>query len=411
MHVLVFNPGGNSLKLEVVRCSPAQKNASEGAKLIDIIVEGIGKQPKLSRFPGKQIDHSEPIEAPDYAAAAANMLRWLDCREEVPPLENIDCVGVRVVHGGDRFTHPTEITDEVSRGIRDLAKWAPLHNKRSVEILPAIRERLPHSPVYAVFDTAFHRTIPDFAQLYAIPPDLSEKHRIRRYGFHGISHRYMLERYAALTAQPPEKVTIVTMHLESGCSVTAISNGKSVENTMGLTPLEGLMMGTRSGDVDPALIPFLMRAEGLGIDDVMELLNKKSGLMGVSGKSLDTRVLMKDYDTDPRVRLAIDMFCYRVLKSVEAGLAPVGGAQAVIFGGGIAENTLLLRGRVCAGLRWCGLQIDEARNQTLIDIEGRLSTEDSPIQAWVIPVEEGSQIAHECSQQIAGKNRTKSSQP
>jgi len=409
MHVLVFNPGGNSLKVEVVRCDPEQKTASQATKLIDIIVEGIGREAKLSRFSGKKVDHSEPFEAENYADAAANILQWLARRDEVPPLDEIECVGVRVVHGGDRFTQPTEITEEVSGEIMDLAKWAPLHNQRSVEILPPLRQRLPRVPIYAVFDTAFHRTIPEFAHRYAIPPDLADRHCIRRYGFHGISHRYMLDRYAYLAGRPPGEVTIVTMHLESGCSVTAISNGKSVENTMGLTPLEGLMMGTRSGDVDPALIEYLMRAENLTIEDVMELLNKKSGLLGVSGKSLDTRVLMKEYDTNGRARLAMDMFSFRVMKSVGACLAALGGAQAVVFGGGIGENTLSVRQRVCDGLRWCGLEIDEERNRTLIDVEGRISTDASAIQAWVVPVEEGLQIAHECAGAISPK--TNQSQP
>jgi acetate kinase len=269
-------------------------------------------------------------------------------------------------------------------------------------VLAPIRKRLPNAPIYGVFDTAFHRTIPDHAALYAIPFELSEKHLIRRYGFHGTSHRYMLGRYAQLAEKPINECTLVTMHLESGCSVTAIRNGRSIDNTMGMTPLEGLMMGTRSGDGDPSLIPFLMREEQLEVDEVMTMLNKKSGLLGVSGESLDTRVLMEHYDTNPRVRLAMEMFSYRVLKAVGAHLAALGGADAVIFGGGIAENTRLVRSRIADGLRWCGLELDPQANDILIDIEGRLSTEDSPLQAWVIPVEEGLQIAHECCHAIAG---------
>jgi acetate kinase len=252
-------------------------------------------------------------------------------------------------------------------------------------------------PIYGVFDTAFHRTIPDHAALYAIPLELSQKHLIRRYGFHGISHRYLLERYAHLAARPVTECNLVTMHLESGCSVTAIRNGKSIDNTMGFTPLEGLMMGTRSGDVDPAIIPFLIREEHMKLDEVMTLLNRKSGLLGVSGESLDTRVLMQHYDTVPRVNLAMEMFSYRVRKAVGAGLAALGRADAVIFGGGIAENTVLVRNRVGEGLRCFGLEIDPVANETLIDIEGRLSTLESPLQAWVILVEEGLQIAHECA--------------
>jgi acetate kinase len=273
------------------------------------------------------------------------------------------------------------MTSEVESAIRELTKWAPLHNRRSLEIVPPLRRQFHDVPLYAVFDTAFHTTIPPKARYYPIPYELSQKHDIRRHGFHGISHRYLMERYAAIVNESSDKLNLVTMHLESGCSVTAIAGGKSVDNTMGLTPLEGLMMGTRSGDVDPSLVAFLMQQEHLDPADVMEILEKKSGLLGVSGKSLDTRILMLDYDTEERVRLAMEMFSYRVLKAVGAYLAALGGAHAVIFGGGIAENTALVRQRVCDGLRWCGLEMDPEQNRALIDVEGRLSTASSPIQA------------------------------
>ncbi len=407
MNVLVFNPGSNSLKAGIVRCPAAQSPASSGEKLVEVIVEGIGKDPRLSVYRGKSIAHSEPIQARDFADASASILRWLEHRsasqEPAFELSHIECVGIRVVHGGAGFTKPTPITAEVEQEISALAKWAPLHNPRSVEILPPLRRRFPDTPFYAVFDTAFHCTIPPSAALYAIPIELARKHNIRRYGFHGISHRYLLERYAAIQHKRPDELNLVTMHLESGCSVTAIANGRSVDNTMGLTPLEGLMMGTRSGDVDPALIPFLAQEERLGISEVMTILEKQSGLLGVSGKSLDTRILMRDYDTDERVRLAMEMFSYRVLKAVGAYLCALHGAHAVIFGGGIAENTPLVRQRVCEGLRWCGLEMDEQQNRTLIDIEGRLSTPNSPVRAYVIPVEETLQIACECNQAIQKK--------
>jgi acetate kinase len=396
MNVLVINPGGNSLKAEVVSCDPAEKSASDARYLKSVIVEGIGKEGKLSEYNGKAIAHSQPIEAPDYGTAAANIFRWLQSHRAHLSISDYHLVGVRVVHGGSRFSGPVEITPEVEREIVGFEKWAPLHNQRSVEILPAIRDRFRGVPIFAVFDTAFHRTIPDYAATYAVPYELSQKHQIRRYGFHGISHRYLMERYAHVTGRTPQSLNLITMHLESGCSVTAIEQGKSVDNTMGLTPLEGLMMGTRSGDVDPALIPFLAQAEGIDLDEIMKILNKESGLLGVSGISLDTRVLVEQYDSNPRVKLAMEMFAYRVLKAVGAYLCALDGADAVIFGGGIAENTIIFRERVCAGLRWCGLEMDAEQNRKLIDIEGRLSTASSRLQAWVIPVEEGLQIAHEC---------------
>ena len=397
MNVLVMNPGGNSLKVEVVSCSPTQQFASQGKKLVSVFLEGIGKEPSLSVLRGKETTHTEPMQAKDYGEAATSIFSWLEEKHHLAQ-PDIERIGVRVVHGGRRFAEATKITAEAERAIHDFERLAPLHNKSSLELIEPIRRKFVDAPLYAVFDTAFHRTIPDVASLYAIPPDLAEKHGIRRFGFHGTSHRYMLERAAHLLGKQPQQVNLVTMHLESGCSVSAIAKGQSVDNTMGFTPLEGLMMGSRSGDVDPSLVPFLIREEHMEMDAVMTLLNKKSGLLGISGKSLDTRVLMKDYDQDPRVKLAMEMFSYRVVKAVGAYLCALGGADAIVFGGGISENTPLVRERVCSSLRWCGMEMDAGKNRTLIDVEGKLSTGDSPLQALVVLTEEGLQIAHECSQ-------------
>jgi acetate kinase len=401
LNILVLNPGSNSLKAGIVACASGQQSASGGRILVELIVEGIGKQPKLSLYDGKKTARSEGIAAKDFKEACAAILKWLDDngprQEPGWRVDEVGCVGVRVVHGGPSLTEPAEITKEVAAEIEELSKWAPLHNKRSVEILPPLRARFADAPIMAVFDTAFHATIPEKAATYPIPLELSRKHQMRRYGFHGISHRYLMERYATIVGKRPEELKLVTMHLESGSSVTAIDQGKSVENTMGLTPLEGLMMGTRCGDIDAAIVPFLAQAEGIEIAEVMEILEKRSGLLGISGKSLDTRVLMPDYDKDERVHLALEMFAYRVRKAVGAYLAVLGGADAVIFGGGIAENSTLVRRRICEGLGWCGLEMDEAQNEAVIDVEGRLSTERSPIQGYVITAQETLQIAHECA--------------
>jgi acetate kinase len=367
--------------------------------LVSVAVEAIGKDPKFLVYEDKKIVHSDAVQADSYSDALETILARLEQQAGLrrSPLSAIDCIGVRVVHGGPNLTAPVEITAQVEQEIIALERLAPLHNKSSVEVLTPLRRHFGHAPIYGVFDTAFHRTIPDYASTYAIPLDLSAKHQIRRYGFHGISHRYLLERYAHLVGKPVDQCNIVTMHLESGCSVSAIRNGKSIDNTMGLTPLEGLMMGTRCGDIDPSVVSLLMQDEAMSIEDVMTLFNKKSGLMGVSQVSLDTRILMRQYDANPKVKLAMDMFCYRVLKSIGSYVAALGGPEAIVFGGGIAENTRLVRDVIGDGLRWCGLEIDPAANERLIDLEGRLSTTHSPIQAWVIPVEEGLQIAHECS--------------
>ncbi|HTZ60577.1 MAG TPA: acetate/propionate family kinase [Acidobacteriaceae bacterium] len=397
MNVLVLNPGGNSLKVEVVSCSPSQQFASDGEKLASLILEGIGKEPCLSVFEGRRVIRKEPMQAADYGDAAANLIAWLEEEAQIGR-QDIRRVGLRVVHGGENFTQAVEITPGVEREIHDLERLAPLHNKNSLEMIDPVRRELGDVPVFAVFDTAFHRTLPDVASLYGIPPDLAQKHHIRRYGFHGTSHRYMMEKAARLLGKGPEELKLVTMHLESGCSVTAIRRGQSVENTMGLTPLEGLMMGTRSGDVDPSVIPFLVREAGMTMDDVMMMLNQKSGLLGVSAKSLDTRVLMKDYGKDSRVTLAMDMFSYRIAKATGAYLSVLNGADAIVFGGGIGENTALVRERVCNSLGWAGLKMDQEKNRSLIDIEGLLATEDSTLKALVVLTEEGLQIAHECAQ-------------
>ena len=406
MKILVFNPGGNSLKAGIVRCHAAQETAADGKKVVEIICEGIGRDPKLSVYRGKKIARTEPIAARNFGEAAASILEWLAGRKNTPEplLKGIECACIRVVHGGALYDQPAEITNEVEREISELTKWAPLHNRRSLEVLEPLRERFAGIPIYAVFDTAFHRTIGDVAGLYAIPLDLSRRHGIRRYGFHGISHRYMMERYAQIVGRSSTDLKLITLHLESGCSATAIANGRSIDTTMGLTPLEGLMMGTRSGDVDPALPAYLVRAEQSDLSQVMDILEKQSGLLGVSGRSLDTRVLMREYGNDEQVRLAMEMFCYRLLKAVGSYIAALGGAHAIIFGGGIGENTALVRQRVCDGLKWCGLKLDTERNKTVIDVEGLLSMDDSRIQAYTIPAEETLEMAHECCRALEKRN-------
>jgi len=279
MVALVFNPGSNSLKAGIVCCHPGQRSASEGTALVEVIVESIGKQPKLSVYQRKKISSSESIAGDSFEEAGAEILNWLDSNSTTHDpqwrMDEVDCICVRVVHGGWKFTQPVEITSDVEREIKALSRWAPLHNQRSIEILPPLKRRFPKATIYAVFDTAFHSTIPLKASLYAIPFELTQKHNIRRYGFHGISHRYLMERYASIVDRSPSKLNLVTMHLESGCSVTAIARGESVDNTMGLTPLEGLMMGTRSGDVDPSPAAYLVQEEQRELASVMEMLERE----------------------------------------------------------------------------------------------------------------------------------------
>jgi acetate kinase len=403
MKILVLNPGGNSLKVQLVQCRAGQRHAYDGQALLSVSIEKIGKEPELSIMNGKKKAATVPIVAENFGHAVSNLLQWWEDRsrnDQLPLLSGIDAAAVRVVHGGREFEKPTLIDGRVIEKIVHFENLAPLHNKSSVDVVEPIARHFPGVPTYAVFDTAFHRTIPDYASTYPIPIGLAERHQIRRYGFHGISHRYLLERYAHLVGKDPAECNIVSTHLESGCSITAIERGKSIDNTMGLTPLEGLMMGTRSGDIDASIIPLLMREEHLTVDDVMTLLNKNSGLMGVSESSLDTRVLMKEYERNPKAKLAMDMFAYRVRKAVGAYIAALGSVDAIVFGGGIGENGVFVRKQVCEGLRGFGLELNGEANEGLIDKEGLLSQPGSRLQAWVIPTEEGLQIAHECVQTI-----------
>lgn len=393
--VLALNPGSNSLKFEVIEVAADQRYASAGRKLVSGSVENIGKLPELQLLAGREVERKESVDARDFAEACRAAESWLG-KNKPQEIAHVDLIAIRVVHGADKFDRAVIWNKQVEGAVRELEELAPLHNKSSLEVAQGAREAFRDVPIAATFDTAFHRTIPDHTGLYAIPLELSEKYRIRRYGFHGPSHRYQLERYAQVKGREPEELNLVTTHLEGGSSATAIQKGKSIDNTMGFTPLEGLMMGTRSGDVDPSLIEFLCRKENLSVKEVLTLLNKKSGLLGVSGESLDTRVLMKHFDSNPRVRLAMEMFAYRVRKAIGGYLALLGGANAVIFGGGIGEDTPWVRERVSEGLAWCGLKLDSARNRETVLKEGRISTDDSSLEAYVMPVEEGLQIAHEC---------------
>jgi acetate kinase len=405
MKILTINPGGNSVKAQLIECELRQQHAFQGKKLFNITIEDIGKDPSLfgaiGLSTGSVTVEREGVEAAGYTDAVLRFFDWYQrSADKLPSLGSIDSVAVRVVHGGDRFRKPMLFTDEVAREVENLEKLAPLHNKSSLEVMSPLRTAFPTQPIFAVFDSAFHRSIPEHAYRYGIPLELADKHGIRRYGFHGISHRYQLERYAWLNNKSASACNIVTTHLESGCSVTAIREGKSIDNTMGLTPLEGLMMGTRSGDIDPTVIDLLMREEKMEIDAVMTLLNKKSGLLGVSEKSLDTRVLMKDYDSDRRARLAMDLFAYRLRKAIGAMAAAIGDAEAVIFSGGIGEDTPMVRAAACKGLSGFGLKFDPEANSARINEEGRITAGESRLHAWVIVAEEGLEMAHESLQEL-----------
>jgi acetate kinase len=251
----------------------------------------------------------------------------------------------------------------------------------------------PSVPMVAVFDTAFHATLPQHEFTYALPHDLAVRHRVRRYGFHGIAHQYMLERYCQITGTRVGQATIITLQLGNGCSAAAIREGRSVDTSMGFTPLEGLVMGTRSGDIDPGIIGYLAEKEGLDATAVERLLNRESGLLGISGLSSDMRDLLAAEEWDEGTRLAVQVFCYRVRKYIGAYLTVLGGAQAVVFGEGIGENAPAVRARICEGMEWCGLRVDPERNATHVGTEGRISPDGAAIAAFVVAVDEAALIA------------------
>jgi acetate kinase len=311
-----------------------------------------------------------------------------------------------VVHGGEHFTHSVVINDDVLRAIEDCIELAPLHNPMNVKGIHAARTVLGTGlPQVAVFDTAFHQTLPEHAFLYAIPYQLYRRYRIRRYGFHGTSHRYVAYRYRQMRNISRDETNIITLHLGNGCSIAAIRYGDSIDTSMGFTPLEGLVMGTRSGDIDPAIIDFISVKEGLSAQEVETLLNKQSGLLGISGLTHDMRELLAEEqeNNDRRSHLAVEIFCYRARKYIGAFLAAAGGAEAIVFTGGIGENSAEIRSRICKGLEWMGLELDAQRNETSgAGVEGRISTDSSRLAAFVIATDEELLIARDTVRAVEG---------
>lgn len=403
MNVLVLNCGSSSVKFQLIATDLDLIAKNADRKLARGMIERIGGEAIITFRAEGRPPQRFASAVRDHRAAVDQILRW-SCSTEanidaIRSVADIHAVGHRVVHGGERFARSLLITDEVLRGIEDCIDLAPLHNPANIRGIIATRESLgPGVPQVAVFDTAFHQTLPEHAYLYAIPYQLYRRHRIRRYGFHGTSHRYVAYRYRTLRGIAREQTDIITLHLGNGCSATAIKRGQSVDTSMGLTPLEGLVMGTRSGDIDPAIVDFLAAKEGLTTQEVEMLLNKQSGLLGISGLTNDMRELLdeaREHD-DRRARLAIEIFCYRARKYIGAYLAAMGGADAVVFTGGIGENSPDVRARICAGLEWMGLELDQERNLAHTNgREGLISRDGARLAAYVIPTDEELLIARD----------------
>jgi len=405
MLILAINCGSSTLKFKLIafqgKKSPLPVHSKDSTfpgqgQIASGIVDKIGGQGSI-QFSGLNKGYPrESVMVTDHADAVRLVFERLGSLS-IFDSGRICAVGHRVVHGGEGFVEPALVSDELIRRLESISYMAPLHNPPSIKAIRAAREILDISvPQVVIFDTAFHRTLPDWASRYAIPAEISKKYYIRRYGFHGIAHRYMTERFSSIASIPLNQARVITLQLGNGCSATAIKDGISVDTSMGFTPLEGLIMGTRAGDIDPSLPGFLMRQEGIDVEEVESWLNKRSGLLGISGFSHDMRELLDAGEQGHKQSdLAVTMFCYRVRKYIGSYLAVLGGAQAVIFGGGIGENAPGVRARICEGLDWCGLTLDFDRNAGTVGSCGRISKDEAKIHAYVIPVDETILIAGE----------------
>ncbi len=410
MNILVLNCGSSTIKFQLIATDLERIAQNADRRLARGAIERIGGEAVITL--GVEGHASQRLTASlrDTRAAVEWIIRWACAPEsgiaEVQSVADVHAVGHRVVHGGEQFTHSVLITDEVVRGIEDCIDLAPLHNPANVKGIVAAREVFGTGlPQAAVFDTAFHQTLPDYAYLYALPYQFYRRHRVRRYGFHGTSHRYVAYRYRQLRGIARNETNLITLHLGNGCSVAAIRAGDSVDTSMGMTPLEGLVMGTRSGDIDPAIIDFIAEKEGMTAQAIETLLNKQSGLIGISGLTNDMRELLAEAheNDDRRARLAIEIFCYRARKYVGAYLAAMGGADAVVFTGGIGENAAEVRARICAGLEWFGLELDPERNAAHAGgREGLITRDDARLAAYVIPTDEELLIARDTVRCVTG---------
>jgi acetate kinase len=410
MNVLVLNAGSSSLKFQLIVTDREHIQKETDERICRGEVERIGGEAIVTVETEKSARQKFTASLADLSAALEYLVRWIASEQsgiqQVQSAADIHAVGHRVVHGGERFTESAIITDDVLHGIEDCIDLAPLHNPNNVKCIQVARHIFgPKVPQVAVFDTAFHHSLPEQAYLYALPYHLYRRHHIRRYGFHGTSHRYVAYRYRVIRNLTREQTHVITLHLGNGCSAAAIRGGYPVDTSMGMTPLEGLVMGTRSGDIDPAIVNLIATKEGLSPHEVEMLLNTQSGLLGISGLTNDMRVLqqeLKEHD-DRRVRLAIEVFSYRARKYIGAFLACMDGADAVVFTGGIGENSADIRERICSGMEWAGLKLDKSRNEQAAGKEAQISTDDSKLKAYVIPTDEELLIARDTVRCLAGE--------
>jgi len=403
MNVLVLNCGSSSIKFQIVETDLDLIEKDTDRRLARGVIERVGSLALISfqAEGGPKVVEDAPIR--DHRSAIDRILRFIVSAEAAIPgirsLSDLHAVGHRVVHGGERFKRSVRIDQAVIEGIEECIELAPLHNPANLRGVRAAADVLGAGiPQVAVFDTAFHSEMPETSFLYGIPYSLYRRHKIRRYGFHGTSHRYVAYRYRTIHGIPREAVNLITLHLGMGCSACAIRAGASVDTSMGFTPVEGLLMGTRSGDLDPSILEYLAHKEGMGLHEIEAMLNKQSGLLGISGLTGDMRDLLAEEaeNGDRRAHLAIEMFCLRVKKYIGAYYATYPGTEALVFTGGIGENSAAIRERIGADLDHLGLVIDQERNRSVVLGEAtRIAAPGSKLDAWVIPTNEELLIARD----------------
>ena len=398
MNVLVINAGSSSLKYQLLN-PDTQEILAKG------LCERIGIDGKFTYKPtGKTAVKAADVAMPTHSEAIQTVLNALVDKDNgvIGSMAEIDAVGHRVVHGGEKFAKSVLITDEVMAAIEECNPLAPLHNPANIIGIRACQKLMPNTPMVAVFDTAFHQTMPPVAYTYALPYEYYEQDKVRRYGFHGTSHKYVAQRAAAMLGKPIEELKLISCHLGNGSSITAINGGKSVDTSMGFTPLAGLPMGTRAGDLDAGILQYLMNKHGMNIDEMLNVLNKKSGVEGVSHISSDFRDLENaEAEGNQRAELALRVFDYAVKKYIGAYAAAMGGVDAVIFTAGVGENGPETRESACAGLEFMGIKIDPEKDK----VRGKemdVSTDDAKVRVLVIPTNEELMIAMDTAAIVKG---------
>lgn len=391
MNVLVINCGSSSLKYQVID-SETEQVLAKG------LCERIGIDGRLVYTPAGGEKEVSDLDMPTHKQAIQYVIDALMNEKTgvIKSLDEIGAVGHRLVHGGEKFACSTLINEDVIKAVEECSDLAPLHNPANLIGVRACQELMPDTPMAGVFDTAFHQTMPQEAYMYGVPYEYYENYKVRKYGFHGTSHSFVSKRLAELLGKPIEDLKIVVCHLGAGASICAVDGGKSIDTSMGLSPLEGLIMGTRSGDIDPSVMEYICKKEGMDINGIMDVLNKKSGVQGLSGVSSDFRDLQAGAaDGNERCALAVDVFCYRVVKYIGAYVAAMNGVDAIAFTAGLGENDEIVRRKVVNRLGYLGIKLDDEVNNNGRGKEIAISTPDSKVPVWIVPTNEELAIARE----------------